>query len=158
MKLFKNLLLISVLILGFTVTQAQSKLGHINMQELVAAMPQTKQMEEDIKKAAMAYDADYATQTAALDAKLQKYDQEAATQTDSENQKRALEVEELKKKLQLFAQGAQQELQKKQFDLYKPIEEKVYNAIKDVAAERGIVYVFDKGENIFEVVKAKLGI
>ncbi|PHS60683.1 MAG: hypothetical protein COB12_12820 [Flavobacterium sp.] len=169
MKLFKNLLLVSVLILGFTATQAQSKLGHINIQELVSAMPQTKQMEEDVKKAAMAYDADYAMQTDALQAKLQKYDQEAATQTDSENQKRALEVEEMKRKLELFAQGAQQELQKKQFDLYRPIEEKAQNAIKDVAAERGIIYVFDsspgkglivfdKGENIFEAVKAKLGI
>ena len=168
MKLFKNLLLASVLFLGFTTTQAQSKIAHINTQELVSAMPETKQMEEEIKKVAQAYDADYKTQTTALQAKLQKYDQEAATQTDTENQKRALEVEELKKKLQLFASGAQQELQKKQFDLYKPIEEKASNAIKAVATSKGFQYVLDSspgkglvvfmGEDLMAAVKTKLGI
>jgi len=168
MKLFKNLLLASVLFLGFTTTQAQTKVAHINKEELVAAMPEIKQMEEEVKKVAQAYDSDYKTQATALQAKLKKYDAEAATQTDTENQKRALEVEELKKKLQLFAQGAQQELQKKQFDLYKPIEEKVQKAIKEVAASKGIQYVFDSspgrglisftGEDLMAAVKVKLGI
>ncbi len=168
MKLFKNLLLVSVLFLGFTTTQAQSKIAHINIQELVKAMPQTKQMEEELKKVAQAYDSDYKTQTTALQAKLQKYDQEAATQTDTENQKRALEVEELKKKLQLFAQGAQQELQKKQFDLFVPIENEAQKAIKDVATSKGFQYVLDSspgkglvvftGEDLMAAVKAKLGI
>ena len=168
MKLFKNLLLASVLLLGLTTTQAQSKVAHINIQELLAAMPQTKQMEEELKKVAQAYDTEYKGQTNALQAKLQKYDAEAATQTDTENQKRALEVEDLKKKLQLYAQSAQQELQKKQFDLYKPIEEKAQNAIKAAAAEKGFQYVFDSspgkglvvftGDDLLAAVKAKLGI
>ncbi len=168
MKLFKNLLLVSVLFLGFTATQAQSKVAHINTQELVAAMPQTKQMEEELKKVAQAYDAEYKSQTNALQAKLQKYDAEAATQTDTENQKRALEVEDLKKKLQLYAQSAQQELQKKQFDLYAPIEKNAQTAIKDVAAAKGFQYVLDSspgkgllvftGEDLMAAVKAKLGL
>lgn len=168
MKLFKNLLLVGVLFLGLTAMQAQSKIAHINTQGLVEAMPETKQMEVELKKVAQAYDTDYKTQATALQAKLQKYDKEAPTQTDTENQKRALEVEELKKKLQLFAQGAQQELQKKQFDLYKPIEEKAQNAIKDVAAAKGFQYVLDSspgkglvvftGEDLMAAVKTKLGI
>jgi len=168
MKLFRNLLLVSVLFLGFTATQAQSKVAHINTQELVAAMPQTKQMEEELKKVAQAYDTEYKSQTNALQAKLQKYDAEAATQTDTENQKRAIEVEDLKKKLQLYAQSAQQELQKKQYDLYAPIEEKAQTAIKDVAATKGIQYVLDSspgkgllvytGEDLMAAVKAKLGL
>lgn len=168
MKLFRNLLLVSVLFLGFNKTQAQSKIAHINIQELVTAMPETKQMEEELKKVAQAYDADYKTQTTALQAKLKKYDAEAATQTDTENQKRALEVEELKKKLQLFAQSAQQELQKKQYDLILPIEKKAQKAIKEVATAKGVQYVLDSspgkglivitGDDLMAAVKAKLGI
>jgi outer membrane protein len=168
MKLFRNLLLVSVLFLGFTATQAQSKVAHINTQELVAAMPETKQMEEEIKKVAQTYDTDYKTQTNALQAKLKKYDAEAATQTDTENAKRGAEVQELQKKLQLYAQNAQQELQKKQFDLYAPIEKKAQAAIKDVATAKGIQYVLDSspgkgllvftGEDLMAAVKAKLGI
>ncbi len=168
MKLFKNLLLVSVLFLGFTATQAQSKVAHINTQELVAAMPETKQMEVEIKKVMQTYDTDYKSQTNALQAKLKKYDAEAATQTDTENAKRGAEVQDLQKKLQLYAQNAQQELQKKQQDLYKPIIEKVQKAINDVATKLGYEYVFDsspgtglivyKGKDLMTDAKAKLGI
>lgn len=168
MKLFRNLLLVSVLFLGFTATQAQSKIAHINTQELVSAMPETKQMEEELKKVAQAYDTDYKTQTNELQAKLKKYDAEAPTQTDVENEKRRIEVGDLQKKLQLYAQSAQQELQKKQFDLYKPIEEKAQSAIKEVAKAKGIEYVFDSspgkgllvftGEDLMAAVKTKLGL
>lgn len=168
MKLFRNLLLVSVLFLGFTAAQAQSKVAHINTQELVSAMPETKQMEEELKKVAQTYDTDYKSQTNALQAKLKKYDAEAATQTDTENAKRGAEVQELQKKLQLYAQNAQQELQKKQFDLYAPIEKKAQTAIKDVATAKGIQYVLDSspgkgllvftGEDLMAAVKTKLGI
>jgi outer membrane protein len=168
MKLFKNLFIIGALFLGMTAMQAQSKVAHINTEELVAAMPETKQMQEELKKLAQAYDTDYKNQATELEAKLKKYDAEAATQTDAENQKRYAEVQELQRKIQLYAQTAQQELQKKEFDLYKPIAEKAQKAINDVAAAKGFEYVFDSapgkglivdnGTNLMADVKAKLGI
>jgi outer membrane protein len=168
MKLFKNLLLVSALFFAFAITQAQSKVAHINTEELVSSMPETKQMQEELKKVAAAYDSEYKSQGSSLQAKLKKYGAEAATQTDTENAKREAEVQDLNKKIQLYAQTAQQELQKKEFDLYKPIAEKAEKAINDVAAEKGIEYVFDsspgkgllvyKGEDLMTAVKAKLGI
>ncbi|MCB0472913.1 MAG: OmpH family outer membrane protein [Flavobacteriaceae bacterium] len=167
MKLLKNLLLIGVIFIGYT-TQAQVKIAHINTDELVQAMPETKQMQDELKKVAQAYDAEYKNQVSEYQTKAQKYDQEAPTQTDAENQKRAQEMQELSNKIQLYGQTAQQELQKKQFDLLKPIEDKATKAINDVAAEKGIQYVFDsspgkgllvyKGEDLLPAVKAKLGI
>jgi outer membrane protein len=168
MKLFKNLLLTSVLFLGFMTANAQSKVAHINTQELVAAMPETKQMQEELKKVAQAYDTEYKSQGTALQAKVQKYDQEAPTQTDAKNAERMQEVQDLQKKLQVYAQTAQQELAKKQEDLYKPIGEKAKKAIEDVAAELGLEYVFDsspgaglvvfKGKDLMAATKTKLGI
>ena len=68
----------------------------------------------------------------------------------------------------MYAQTAQQELQKKEFDLYKPIAEKAQKAIGDIAAEKGFQYVLDSspgkgllvytGEDLMASVKAKLGI
>ena len=168
MKLFRNLLLVSVLFLGLTAAQAQTKVAHINTEELVSAMPETKQMQEELKKVAQAYDTEYKDQGSSLQAKLKKYEAEAPTQTDTENQKRGAEVQELQKKIQLYAQTAQQELQKKEFDLYKPIAEKAQKAISDIAAEKGFQYVLDSspgkgllvytGEDLMAAVKAKLGV
>ena len=61
-----------------------------------------------------------------------------------------------------------QEIQKKQNDKLGPILQKAQEAIKQVAAAKGITYVFDaspgkgllvydKGEDIFTAVKTKLG-
>lgn len=169
MKLFKNLLVASVLFLGvMTTANAQSKVAHINTQELVKAMPEMKQMEEDLNKVAQQYDTDYKAQGNSLQAKLQKYEADAATQTDTENQKRAAEVQDLRSKLQLYARQAEQELAKKQQDLYLPIEQKAQKAIQDVATAKGIQYVFDsspgrgllvfKGEDLMVAVKTKLGL
>ena len=168
MKLFKNLLLGSALLFGAMTVNAQSKIAHINTDELVASMPETKQMQEELKKVVAAYDADFKEQTTALQTKLQKYDQEAPTQTDVENQKRGAEVQEIQRKLQMYRQTATEELQKKEYDLYTPIAEKAQKAIDEVAAAKGIEYVFDatpgkglvvnKGTDLMADVKAKLGV
>lgn len=168
MRSIKLLLLASVLFLGVNAAGAQSKIAHINTEALVAAMPETKQMQEELKKIAQTYDTEYKSQGNALQAKLQKYDTEASTQTDTENAKRAKEVQDLQKKIQVYAQTAQQELQKKEFDLYKPIAEKAQKAIQEVATAKGILYVFDSspgkglivkdGEDLMASVKTKLGI
>ena len=168
MKLFKKLLVAGVLFFGvMTAANAQSKVAHINSQQLVAAMPETKQMQDELKKVAQAYDTEYKSQTNSLQAKVQKYEAEAPTQTDAENKKRVEEVNDLKNKLQLYAQEAQQQLEKRRIDLYKPISEKAQKAIKDIAAEKGIQYVMDSspgsglivftGEDLMAAVKAKLG-
>ncbi len=168
MKLFKNLLLASVILFGAMTMNAQSKVAHINTDELVASMPETKQMQDELKKVVQAYDADFKEQTTALQTKMQKYDQEAPTQTDVENQKRLQEVQDTQRKLQMYRQTATEELQKKEFDLYKPIAEKAQKAIDEVAAAKGIEYVFDstpgkglvvfKGIDLMADVKAKLGV
>ena len=78
------------------------------------------------------------------------------------------EVESLKEKIQKYAQTADQEIQKKRFDLLKPIIEKAQKAVSDVAKEKGYTYVFDaspgkglivfEGEDLLPLVKTKLGI
>ena len=168
MKLFRNLFAAIILFTAFNTVQAQ-KVAHIDSEQLLMAMPETKAMETELKKVQQTYADEYNTQATALQAKLKKYDAEAPTQTDVKNEQRRIEVESLKQKIQKYAQTADQEIQKKRFDLLKPIVEKAQKAVKDVASEKGAVYVFDsspgkglivfdKGEDLLPAVKAKLGI
>ena len=167
MKLFKNLLLASVLLFGAMTVNAQSKVAHINTDELVAAMPETKQMQDELKKVMQTYDADFNEQKTALQTKLQKYEQEAATQTDAENQKRMQEVATMEQSIRQFQGTAQQEMQKKEFDLLKPITEKAKAAIIKVAKAQGFQYVLDStqgqgviladGKDLMADVKKELG-
>jgi outer membrane protein len=167
MKYLKTLLLAITLTTTAFVANAQ-KIAHINSEELVAAMPETKAMQDELAKMAQNFDNDYKAQATALQAKLEKYQKEAPTKTDAENAKRQQEVAELQQKLQLYLKSAQEEMQKKQMNMIKPIIEKAQKAIQDVADAKGIKYVFDsapgkglivfKGEDLLPAVKAKLGI
>ncbi len=167
MKLFRNLFAAIILFTAFNTVQAQ-KVAHIDSEQLLMAMPATKAMETELKKVQQTYADEYNTQATALQAKLKKYDAEAPTQTDVKNEQRRIEVESLKQKIQKYAQTADQEIQKKRFDLLKPIVERAQKAVSDVAAEKGFIYVFDsspgkglivfdKGEDLLPAVKVKLG-
>ena len=166
MKLFRNLFVAMALMLAFNSAQAQ--VAHIDSEQLLMAMPETKAMEDELKKVQQTYADEYNAQATALQAKLKKYDAEAPTQTDAKNEERRVEVEGLKTKIQKYAQTADQEIQKKRFDLLKPIVEKAQKAVNDVATEKGIKYVLDsspgkglivfEGEDLMPAVKAKLGI
>lgn len=161
----KFLVAIILVTVGYT---AQAQVAHINSEELVAAMPETKAMGEELKKTGQSFDTEYKAQASALQAKLQKYQTEAATKTNEENEKRQQEVGEIQQKLQLYLTSAREELQKKEFNLLKPIIDKAQNAIKAVANEKGIKYVMDSapgkglivfdGEDLLPAVKAKLGL
>jgi len=168
MKLFRNLFVAFALFTAFNTVQAQ-KVAHIDSEQLLMAMPETKSMEPELKKVQQTYADEYNAQATALQAKLKKYDAEAPTQTDVKNEERRLEVQTLQQKIQKYGQTAEQEIQKKRFDLLKPIVEKAQKAVKDVAAEKGAQYVFDsspgkglivfeKGEDLMPAVKTKLGI
>jgi len=61
----------------------------------------------------------------------------------SKNQKRAVEVQQDRAKIQQAEQAMSQEMQKKYQEKTVPILKKAEDAIKAVAAEKGIVYVLD---------------
>ncbi|MFK2819404.1 OmpH family outer membrane protein [Flavobacteriaceae sp. LMIT009] len=168
MKQLKNLVLAAVLLIGGTsIMNAQSKVAHINTQELVQAMPETKAAQAEIEKLSKTYQVQIQDMGNEYDAKVKRYDAEAATQTAEENQKRVEEVAGMRQSIAQFQQTAQQELQKKEFDLLKPITEKAKEAILKVARAQGFHYVLDStqgqgviladGKDLMEDVKKELG-
>jgi outer membrane protein len=167
MKQFKKLLFAFVLVAS-TSFVANAQNAHINSEELIAAMPETKAMGEELKKLGQSYDADYKSQVNALQVKAKAYQEQAVNQPNEINEARQKEITEIQQKLQLYMRTAQEELQKKEYNLLKPIVDKAKKAIEDVAAAKGIKYVFDSsagkglivftGEDLMPAVKAKLGI
>ena len=124
-------------------TFAQSKIAHINTTELVAAMPEMNDAKSELEKLAKTYETDIQTMAAELQSKVKQYDTEAASQTDEENAKRLQEVQGMEQSIRQYQAQAQQELQKKEFDLLKPITEKAQAAISKVADAMGFDYVLD---------------
>ena len=168
MKNFKTLLLIAVLTLGIGGIVNAQKIGHIDTDLLIKSMPATKAMEAELQKTQKTYKDEIDALGKKYEAKIQKYSAEEKAQTVETNEQRKAEVQQDALRIQQAEQFANQEMQKKYAEMMNPILEKAQKAIKDVAAEKGLTYVFnsspgkgllvfDKGIDIYAAVKAKLG-
>ncbi len=169
MKHFKTLLLATALFIGATsFTQAQSKVAHINTQTLIQSMPEMNTAQAEMDKLGKTYEADIQAMVTEYQNKMKQYEAEAATKTDEENQKRLVEVQTMQQNIQQYQTQAQEEMQKKEIDLLKPITEKAKAAILKVARAQGFEYVLDStqgggvimadGKNLLDDVKKELGI
>ncbi len=168
MKHFKTLLLVAIFTIGLGGVASAQKIAHINTDKLLAEMPATKAMKAELEKLNKTYRDDIEAMAKKWQAKMKKYDAEGKSQTQEVNQKRALEVQKERQLIAQAEQAASQEMQKKYQEKTLPILKKAEDAIKAVAAEKGIIYVldaapgkglivYDKGEDIYNAVKAKLG-
>ena len=166
MKHLKSLLFATALFIGATsFTSAQSKIAHINKQDLVKAMPAYITAQAEIKKLGQTYEAQMQDSFKEYDTKVKQYNAEAESQTQEENQRRMAEVEGMKQSLTQYQQQAQQDIQKKEFDLLKPIVDEADKAIQTVAKAQGFQYVLDSamlimadGKDLMADVKAHLKI
>ena len=146
---------------------AQSKIAHIDVTQLLAAMPEMKSAEAELKKLQETYNADIQASMTELRNKFTQYQNEAASKSKEENDKRAVELQGYEKNIGEAQQAAQQEFQKKQGELFAPISEKAKAAIEKVAAAQGYDYVIDsqaggglivaKGKDLLADVKKQLG-
>jgi outer membrane protein len=146
---------------------AQSKVAHIDVTQLLSAMPEMKAAEAELKKLQETYNADIQASMTELRNKFTQYQNEAAAKSKEENDKRAIELQGFEKNIGEAQQAAQQEFQKKQAELFAPISEKAKTAIEKVAAAQGFDYVIDaqaggglivaKGKDLLADVKKQLG-
>lgn len=168
MKQLKTLLLATVLCIGtVSFTQAQSKIAHINVQELISAMPETKAAQAELENLSKTYQTDLQGLGTELQKKSEQYNAEAATKTQEENNKRQEELMTMEQNAIQFRTKAQQDIQEKQETLFKPITEKARTAILKVGRAQGFEYVLDSsvgvtivadGKDLINDVKKELGI
>ena len=168
MKQFRTLFIALALMIGATAfTNAQSKVAHIATQELVQDLPEYKSAMDQLQKLEKTYDAEIKDMLSEAQSTMQRYEAEANTKSEEENQKRAVEFQSAQRRIQEHSAKARQDLQKKETDLLKPILEKVRTAIQKVARDKGYDYVLDSttgtgvlladGYNLMPDVKKELG-
>ncbi|WP_394338241.1 OmpH family outer membrane protein [Flavobacterium aciduliphilum] len=143
MKKFKTYLIAAVALLGFQTINAQAKVAHVDVKEIMTKMPAVLDAQNQLKKLGDTYSADYKTMVDEYQAKIKKYETEASTVTDAVNQTRQQEVQDMAKRISDFQDTAQKDLQKKEADLMQPIETKVKASIQKVGKAKGYQYVLN---------------
>ena len=168
--MFKKLTLILMVALLPLFAVAQTvKLGYINSQEVMMMMPEVNDVEKqlaDFNEKNMKYLQDMEKE---IQDKYVKYEQEKDNMTEAIRKVQEEELMGLQQRLQTTYQALQQEAQKKQAELLKPLQEKLVAAIETVSKKQGltmvydmmsgaIVYKSDAAIDITPAVKKELGI
>ena len=168
MRKLKSLLIVAFLALGMSGVANAQKVGHVNLERVIANMPETRTLLTEIEKISKTYKDDLEGSAKKLDGKIKKYTAEQATQTQQENEQRAQEVQGERARLAQAEQAALQDIQEKQQKGLIPIFAKAQKAIDEVAATKGLLYIMDasagkgllvaKGEDIYDALKSQVRI
>jgi len=166
MKKMKHIILVFATLLSTAVFG--QKLGHINSNELLLAMPERTNIENQIKKYAQDLESQLSAMTKEYQSKVQNYQANEATMTEAIKKDKIKEITNLEERISEFQQTAQKDLQTKEESLLKPLIDKAKSAIEEVAKENSYNYIFDSGvgvllyqrdsDDIMPLVKKKLGL
>ena len=143
MRKLRNLFLTAIAVVGFNVAAQAQEVAHINVSELIPAMPESKTAKTELEKLQEKYKKEMETMQNDFQTKLKKYQAEAPTAGDAVNETRGKEMQDMEQRIQLFVQNAQQEMGKKELALSEPILTKAQQAIHKVARAKGYKYVMD---------------
>ena len=167
----KNTIKVFVLValtLAAMSVSAQVKLGHIETQKLIQAMPEwtaaQKTFEEEQKKV----NTELNGLREQFQTKLAEYSEKMKTYSEAMRATTEEELQGLQQRIQRFQETAMAQLEKTQNDLMQPVMEKALNAIKEVGKENGFTYIFDmnagilyaaeNSQDVLQLVKKKLGL
>ena len=131
------------MVLFATQSFAQTKIGHINMQELINLMPERDSAVVKLEKYAKELDETMQGMQQEFNTKYQTYQQKSATWTAAVLEDKTKELQGMQERLQVFQQNAQQEMGQLQQQLYAPVFEKANKAIEKIGTEGGFTYVID---------------
>lgn len=169
----KNLtkIVIIVFLVGFTTVsfaQKKQKFGHIDSNELLKLMPGRDSAMNKITDYAKTLENQLKGMQSELETKYQTYLANEANMTDLIKQTQQKELQDIQARIEAFQNSAQDELEKKQNELLKPIIDKAKAAIEKVGKDNQYTYIFDAGigvllysdptEDILPMVKKELGL
>ena len=164
--------LITILFVAFFIStagfaQTNAKFGYIDSNKILADMPETDSLQNELKNYADYLDQQMQTMAMEYQKKVQDYQQNVAGMSDLIRQTKEKEITDLQQRIQAFQASADQDLANKQNELFNPIIERIKKAIDDVGKENGYNYIFDvgtgaivyyQGDDVIELVKKKLGV
>jgi outer membrane protein len=155
------------MILPLGVIAQEIKIAYVNVQEIFIAMPELSNIEKQLTDLNEKYSQELKSMQDEYQKKYSDYIAQQDSLTENIKLRRMQEIEDLRTRMENFVPIAQQDMQKKQEELYKPVQEKIQGAIKAVGEEKGYTYIMDPqvflytGDNAInatQFVRTKLGI
>ena len=163
----KKLIIFLLMMLPLGVFAQESKIAIVNTQEVIQAMPEFATMQKQMADMVAKYKNEMQVMQDEYNKKYSDFVAQQDSLTENIKMRRMQELQDMEQRTQNFIQISQQDFQKKQGELFTPIQDKLKNAIKAVGDEKGYTYILDPQIVLYQgntavdatqFVKAKLGI
>jgi outer membrane protein len=147
----KKLLIGLFAILAFTTSVSAQKFGFVDSQYILENIPEYKSAQQQLDRISLQWQKEIEAKFAEIDKMYKDFQAEAILLSDDMKKKREEEIidkEKAAKELQKQRFGKGGDLLKRRQELIKPIQDKVYNAIKEISTTKNYVAVFDKSSDL----------
>ena len=141
--------LLSISLVSFS--QSQLKIGHVNFEEIMLALPESDSAKAILEKETKEFQSAYEELTVTYNQLYDEYQKGLPSYSAIVKQTKEDELLDKQKRMSEFEQNASTTLQNRNAELIKPIIEKINKAIDKVATENGFTYILDlsKGSVVF---------
>lgn len=130
---------------------AQSKIGWISSQAIMEKLPEAQDAQRQLDNIVADWQNELAKMQNEWQQKYEEYDKKKLILTDQLRAQSEKELQDLDKKIADFRNkkfGQNGELFTKQNELMKPVQNKIFKVVQDIAKENDFDYVFDKSADI----------
>lgn len=138
-----------ILFCGFTMNA--QKIGYVDTDYILNSIPEYKAAQTELDKLSVDWQKEIEAKYNEIDKLYKAYQADAILLTDDMKKKRENEIinkEKEVKELQKQRFGVDGELFKKRQELVKPLQDKIYSAVKAVAERSGLAIIIDKAGQV----------
>lgn len=143
----KRIILMLFVAFGLGHAAMAQKYGYVDTQYILENIPEYATAQEDLNKMAETWQTEIEEKFILLDKKQREFDTEAILLPDEIKKQRQKEIDDLRlsaMELQKQRFGVGGDLFQKREELIKPIQDRIFTAIQQVAQEGQYSFVFDK--------------
>lgn len=141
------------ILLAIAVTSVASaqKFAYVDTQYILENLPEYKSAQSQLDRISLQWQKEIEVKFGEIDKMYKDFQAESILLTDDMKKKREEEIidrEKTAKELQKQRFGKGGDLLKKRQELIKPLQDKIYNAIKEIAQTKNLGAVFDKSSDL----------
>jgi len=138
-----------------SLAQQQQKIGFIDSETILSRLPEAQDAQKKIDILIQEWRDEIADMEKDWKSKFDTYDKRKIMMSDQSRAKAEKELQDIDKKIMDFQTqkfGQNGELSKKQIEVMKPIQDKIFLAMQEVAKEEKYDFIFDKSGHLYLLI------
>jgi outer membrane protein len=136
-------------------SSAQQKIGFIDSETILSKLPEAQDAQRKIDILIQDWKEEIADMEKDWKSKYDTYEKRKLVMSDQSRAQAEKELQEIDKKIMDFQTqkfGQNGELSKKQIEVMKPIQDKIFLAIQEVAKDEKYDFIFDKSGQLYLLI------